>query len=451
MKNSGIARMVAVGLGFLFSPYVLSPPLRSTAASANWPQWRGPDGAGVSGDSKLPSEWGPDRNILWKTPVPGRGHSSPIVWGSRVFLTTDVEGPVLPGAKAVTHIVEGKEFKHPDSIGGDRKHSLRVLCFDKVSGRILWERTAYEGTVYDDRHRKGSYAAPTPTTDGKRVFAWFGSEGIYCYDLDGKQIWKKAVGPIATLGMGPGTSPILFENLLILLCDEDNGDKSLIMALDKRTGREVWRTARKVEASWATPLLVRSPSRAEIVCSGIQTINAYDPRTGTELWRMKGLDSNAIPSPVAGHGMVFVSSGFPAKKTFAVKLGGSGDLTDTPFVAWHYEKGTAYVPSTLLYGEFLYLMTDRGILTCVDARTGSVKYDNGRIPVPATFTASPVAVDGKILLTSEDGDTYVIKAGPEHQVLAANSVGEPVYASPAIADGRLFIRGEQHLFCIGSK
>jgi outer membrane protein assembly factor BamB len=451
MKMMSVAVALVIGLVLVFSGSAGPPPLRAAGPSANWPQWRGPDGGGVSSDTKLPSEWGIDRNILWKTPVPGRGHSSPIVWGSRVFLTTDVEGPVLPGAKAVTHIIEGKEFRHPDSTGGDRRHSLRVLCFDRESGKVLWEKTAYEGAVYDDRHRKGSYAAPTPATDGDHVYAWFGTEGIYCYGLSGNIVWKSAPGPIATVGMGPGTSPVLFENLVILLCDEDNGDQSFIVALDKRTGREVWRTPRKVEASWATPLVVRSGSRKEIVCSGNQVIVAYNPKTGEELWRSEGLDSNAIPSPVSGQGMVFVSAGFPAKKTFAIRLGGSGDLTDSKSIAWRYEKGTAYVPSTLLYGDFLYLMTDRGILSCLEARTGIVKYENGRIPVPATFTASPVAAGGKIFLTSEDGDTYVIKAGPSHHVLATNSVGEPVYASPAIAGGHLFIRGERNLYCIGNR
>lgn len=422
----------------------------AAAGDSNWSQWRGSEGSGVSDETRLPAEWSADKNIKWKTPISGRGHSSPIVWGNRVFLTTDIEGDVVPGATAVRHMMEGQEFKHPDSVGADRKHTLKVICLDRDSGKIVWERTAYEGAVYDNRHRKGSFASPTPAADSSRVYAWFGSEGIYCYDFSGKQLWKGSLGPIATMGMGPGSSPVLFENLVILQCDEDSGEKSLIVALDRRTGKEAWRSPRHVQASWSTPLIVRTPRRVELITSGNELIISYDPRTGKELWRLHGHESNAIPSPVAGHGMVFVSAGFPVKRTFAVKLGGSGDLTNSNNVVWKYEKGSAYVPSPILYGDYLYLMTDRGMLTCLDAETGAVKYEGGRVPIPATFTASPVAFEGKILLVSEDGDTFVIKAGPAHELITTNSIGEPVYASPAIADGMIFIRGERSLYCIAN-
>jgi outer membrane protein assembly factor BamB len=423
----------------------------AVSGAANWSQWRGPSSSGVSGESNLPSEWSSDRNIRWKTAIPGRGHSSPVIWENRIFLTSDIEGDVVPGAKAVKHILEGQEFKHPDALGADRKHTLKVLCLDRDSGKVLWERTAYEGTVYDDRHRKGSFASPTGATDGKHVYAWFGSEGLYCYDFSGKLVWKVSLGPIATLGMGTAASPVLHENLVILQCDEDNGEKSFVTALDKNTGKQVWKSDRKVQASWSSPLIVRGPERTELVCSGNEWILSYDPLTGKELWRAKGLDSNAIPSPVAGHGMVFVSAGFPVKRTYAIKLGGTGDVSSSSGIAWQYDRGTAYVPSGILYEDFLYLMTDRGIVTCLNARTGAAQYDNGRIPFPATFTASPVAYEGKILLTSEDGDTFVIKAGPKFEVVRTNSIGEPVFASPAISQGKIFIRGERNLYCIAAQ
>jgi outer membrane protein assembly factor BamB len=416
---------------------------------ANWPQWRGPGSLGISNEKGLPDEWSYTKNVLWKTPIPGRGHSSPIVWGSRVFLTTSIEGAPAPGAKAVVHFDRGKEFRHPDSVGADKTHTLKVLCIDRSTGKILWEQTAYEGVVYDDHHKKNNYAASTPVTDGVRVYAFFGAEGLYCYDFNGKLAWKRSFGGLATFGMGTGTSPVLHNNLLILQCDEDNGEKSFIVAVDKQTGKDVWRVPRKVQASWATPALVRTATRTELIASGFERIISYDPATGKELWRCKGLDSNAIPSPVSMGDTVFVSAGFPKKITLAVKLGGSGDLTGTPNILWKYEKGTAYVPSPILYRGHLYLMTDRGILTCLDAKTGEVKYEGGRVPVPATFTASPVAFDGKILLTSEDGDTFVVTAGARHEVTRINSIGEPVYASPAISDRMIFIRGEKHLYCIG--
>lgn len=419
-----------------------------TVSAANWPQWRGPSGQGISNETNLPKEWSPTKNIKWKTPIDGRGHSSPIVWGNRVFLTTAIEGSAVPGAKAVIHMDGDKEFLHPDSVGADHKHIFKVLCLDRETGKIIWEQKAFEGTPYDNRHRKASYAASTPTTDGKHVYAFFGTEGLFAYDLKGKLAWKADLGKLGTVGMGTGTSPILYENLVLMQCDEENGAASFIVALDKQTGKEVWKTPRKVQVSWATPILVRTAKRIELVTSGTENVIAYDPATGKELWRHKGVESNAIPSPVANYDMVFISAGFPAKIAMAIPLGRAGDLGED--VAWKYVKGTAYVPSPILYGDYLYLTTDRGILTCLDSKTGEVKYEGGRVPIPATFTASPIAFDGKILLTSEDGDTFIIKAGPKHEVLGTNSVAEPVYASPAVADGRIFIRGEKNLYCIGS-
>jgi outer membrane protein assembly factor BamB len=439
---TGIAIVSTLSIGFL--------SLINTSSAANWPQWRGADGSGVSTEKNLPSDWNVSKNIKWKTPIEGRGHSSPIVWNNRIFLTTAVEGEVVPGAKAIKHMDGDKEFLHPDSVGADRKHTFKVVCIDRVSGKVLWQSVAWEGTPYDNRHRKSSYAASTPATDGEFVYAFFGTEGLYAYDFKGKLAWKAKLGNLGTVGMGTGTSPVLYDNLVIVQCDEENGAASFIVALDKKSGKEVWRTPRKVQVSWSTPLLVRTAQRTELITSGTEAIISYDPKTGKELWTHKGVESNAIPSPVANSEMAFLVAGFPAKIAMALKLGGSGDLTGSANEVWKYSKGTAYVPSPILYQDYLYIMTDRGILTCIDARTGEVKYEGGRIPIPATFTASPVAFDGKLLLTSEDGDTFIIKSGPKHEVLGTNSVGEPVYASPAIADGRIFIRGEHNLYCIGS-
>jgi outer membrane protein assembly factor BamB len=433
--------MKLLGISVIFVITVVSTLLVNSAgafAGPSWPQWRGPSGQGISEERNLPTEWSATKNIKWKTAIEGRGHSSPIVWGNRVFVTTAIQGPLVPGAKAVKHMDGDKEFIHPDSIGADHKQTFKVVCLSRETGKILWEQIAFEGTPYDDRHRKSSFAASTPATDGKFVFAFFGSEGLYAYDMNGKLAWKADLGKLGTVGMGTGTSPILYENLVVVQCDEENGEASFIVGLDKKTGKEVWRTPRKVQVSWSTPLLVRTAKRAELVASGSEAVVAYDPKTGKELWRHKGVESNAIPSPVANSETVFISAGFPTKIAMAIKLGGSGDLVDS--VVWKYARGTAYVPSPILYGDYLYLTTDRGILTCLDARTGEVKYEGGRVPVPATFTASPIAFDGKILMTSEDGDTFVIKAGPSHEILGTSSVGEPVYASPAVADGSIFIR-----------
>ena len=439
---------------FLALSSSLAPRVCASDAETNWSQWRGPNGSGISTEKNLPTEWSETNNVQWKTEIPGRGHSSPIIWGKRIFLTTSIEGPIIPGAKAVTHIRRGQVYRHPDSVGGDHSYTIKVLCLDRETGKILWERTAYEGTVYDDRHRKNTFASATPVTDGKYVWALFDAEGLYCYDFDGKLAWKTSLGKFAKMGMGNGMSPVLYENLVILQCDqEDGGPGSFIAGLDKLTGKEVWRIPRTQRKTWATPVLVRSPQRTELIASGAESIVSYDPATGKELWHCEGVVSHAIPSAVTGHGMVFVSGGSTGqpKVAMGIRLGGSGNLTGTSYVVWKYNKGTAYVPSPILYGDYLYLMTDGGIITCLEARTGEIKYEGGRVPVPATFTASPVAFDDKILLTSEDGDTFIIKAGPACEVIRTNPLGEPVYASIAIGAGKLFIRGEKHLFCIGRK
>ena len=435
------------------SSFVLHLTLISVSvvhAQTNWPQWRGVDGSGISLETSLPAEWGESKNIRWKAPIPGRGHSSPIVWGSRVFLTTSIEGPVVPGAQAVRHFRRGQEYLHPDSVGADHSYTLKLLCLALDSGNVLWERNVYEGTVYDNRHRKNTYASTTPATDGKYIYVSFEAEGLYCYDFDGKRIWKTSLARIAKGGMGPGTSPVLFENLVILQCDQEYGEGSFIAAVDKKTGKGVWRTARDQRRSWATPLLVKAGNRTELVTSGPIKIIAYDPSTGRELWQAPGVESNPIPSPVFGGGLVFVTAGSDAKRAFAIRVGGSGDLAGTSNVVWRYDKGTAYVPSPIAYREYLYLVTDAGALTCLEAATGKVVYQT-RMPVATKFTASPVAFDGKIMIVSEDGDGFIVKAGPVPEILHANGLGEAVYASPAIAQGKILIRGASNLYCIANE
>jgi outer membrane protein assembly factor BamB len=429
----------------------------SVSASAQWPQWRGPGGQGISTEKNLPTEWSaagdgkPAVNIKWKTEIPGRGHSSPIVAGGLIFLTTSIKGQEVPGRKAPVHLDFQKQpgYLHPDAVDVQFKHTLKVLAVEAKTGKVAWERTAYDGVMFDDRHRKNTYASPTMATDGERVFAFFESLGLYAYDVTGTLAWKKDLGPIIKAGLGPGTSPIVYQDLVILQCDQEMGDGSFLIGLNRKTGAEVWRAARDNRRSWATPLLIRSGERDELIASGAETVIAYDPATGKELWRSEGTRSHPIPSPVATKGLVFLTAGSQAKVVLAMRPGASGDSKEA--VVWRYNKGAAYVPSPIAVGDYLYLLSDTGLMTCIDAVTGERKYEGGRPPVPATFTASPIAFDDKILLTSEDGDTFVVKAGPVHEIVRTNSVGEPVYASPAVADGTIYIRGEQHLFAISSK
>jgi outer membrane protein assembly factor BamB len=429
-----------------FSASVVIVALGATLAAAeNWPQWRGPGSQGISSEAALPTEWSSLRNIAWKTALPS-GHSSPIVWEDRIFVTAAIEGEVVPGAKAVNHTVDGQVWLHPDSVAADRKQTLKLLALDAPTGKIVWERTAYEGTVYDARHRRSSFAGPTAATDGKMVFAYFGPEGLYAYDFAGHLAWKD-VKHFRTLGLGTGSSPVLYRNLVIIQRDEDEGKESVIAAYDKATGKEVWTTRRPVQISWSTPALVPVATGTELVTNGSEFAIGYDPASGRELWRTTGVESNAIHTPLVGKGLVIMTAGYPAKKVIAIR---AGAVSSDRRVAWQYAKGTGYVLSNIFYGDYVYLLTDTGVVTCLDAETGAVKYEGGRPPTPSRFTASPVAFDGIIAMTSEDGDTVMLRAGPVHTIVRTNTLDEPVFSSPAIAGGRIYIRGEKHLFAIGS-
>jgi outer membrane protein assembly factor BamB len=424
-----------------FITFALATALTAAAAAENWPQWRGPHGQGISSETQLPAEWGPNRNIAWKTPLP-HGYSSPIVWEDRIFLTTALEGDVVPGVVPESVRIEQP---HPDSVSGDKKHTLKVLALDTKSGKVVWEQTAYEGPVFDARHRRSTFAGPTAITDGKMVYAYFGPEGLYAYDFNGKLVWK-IIEKFHTLGLGTGTSPILFENAVIIQRDQDD-KTSVVVAYDKMTGKELWKTPRPVQISWSTPVLVEAGGRTELVTNGSENVIAYDPKTGRELWRTRGVRSNAIHTPLVGKGLVIVTAGFPAKRIIAIR---PGEQPDDKRVAWEYTKGTGYVLSNILYGDHVYLSTDNGIVTALNAETGEVVYEGGRPPKPTHFMGSAVAYNGMIAMTSQDGDTFLVKAGPKYEIVRVNSVDEPVYSSLAIANGRIYIRGDKHLFAVGN-
>lgn len=424
-------------------PITLSFSLALSAAVAaeNWPQWRGPQGQGISNEKDLPTEWAPDKNVAWKTALP-HGYSSPIVWGDRIFLTTAIEGEAAPGVVPESVRIQQP---HPESVGGDKKHTLKLLALDAKTGKIIWEQTAYEGPVFDARHRRSTFAGPTAITDGQMVYAYFGPEGLYAYDVKGTLAWK-VVEKFHTLGLGTGTSPVLFENSVIIQRDQDE-KTSVVVAYDKLTGRELWKTQRPIQISWSTPALVDLGIRTELVTNGSESVIAYDARTGKEVWKTKGVASNAIHTPLVGKGLVIVTAGYPAKRTIAIR---PGDQPEDKRVAWEYAKGTGYVLSNILYNDRVYLSTDNGIITCLEAQTGTVVYEGGRPPKPTHFMGSAVAYNGLIAMTSEDGDTFLLKAGPKHEIVRTNTVDEPVYSSLALANGRVYIRGEKHLFAIGN-
>lgn len=443
-------RSLLAGLLTLTSP-VLAAQDEDVKAHANWPQWRGPSRNGVAGARNLPTEWGPDEHLLFKTAIHGRGHSSPIVWGERIFVSTDIEGDVIPGARAPEHIRAGEVYLHPASQSADRSHRLEVICLDAATGEILWRRKTFEGRVFDNRHRDNTYASPTGITDGEHVYFYFGSQGLFAFDFEGTLVWSVDFGDILTWGHGHGTSPLLHGGKLVLQIDQDEGDGSFLVALDKKTGEEIWRTPRRERINYSSPILLERPGGAEIVTTSYENVISYDADTGRTLWKSAGFLGNAVPTAVASEAMVFAVSGYPDKLTRAIRIperGSEGQSVDAT-VAWEYRKGTGYVPSPLLYGGYLYLVSDKGILTCIVPETGEIVYEGGRVPVPTLVKASPVAWEDKILLAGDAGDVFVVRAGPNHEILASSSLDETIVASPAIASGRIYVRTEHHLYAFG--
>ena len=382
-----------------------------------WPRWRGPSGQGLVVGDHYPDTWSASENVLWKTPIPGSGNSSPIVWGDRIFLTTAYEG--------------GKR--------------LSVLAFRRSDGSRLWQSFALEGRS-ESVHRKNGHASATPVTDGERIYVSFGARGLMAFDMDGKIVWRRDLDRMSNYH-GTAGSPLLYKDRIILYQDQRSG--SFVAAFDTRAGEEIWRTARNASVGWGTPVAIRAGDRDEIIVSSQRRVQAYDPDTGRELWRCGGNLFEVIPTPVVGHGMVFCSSG-RAGPTLAIRPGGSGDVTDS-HVVWSSPRGSPFVPSPVLYGEYLYIVNDMAaIATCFEAATGKVMWQ-GRLGVARRegFSASPVVVGGKVFFTNDNGETFVLRAGPEFELLHVNDIGERTLASLALVDGRWYVRTERNLIAIG--
>lgn len=419
--------------------------LPAAARADDWPQLRGSSGGVV--DSKLlpPASWGPSENVAWKFAVPGHGWSSPIVVGGRVFVTTCVADEKVKAPKTGYYApLDAK--KHAG------EHRWLLLCLDAATGKVLWEREAHRGEPQHPIHVKASYASETPASDGERIYAYFGNVGLYCYDVAGKLLWSRTWDVVPTrLRWGTGASPILHGDRLYLV--NDNEKESFLVAIDKRTGKDVWKVARDEKSNWATPFVWVHPKRTEIITCGTKKVRSYD-LDGKLLWELGPMSSICVPMPVTGHGLLYVSSGYEygrPRPVYAVRPGASGDIslgkdeTSNQFVAWYREPAGAYHPTPLLLGDYLYVLYSTGYLACFDARTGKTVYDRQRLE--GFFTASPWTCDGKIFCLSEEGTTYVVKAGPTFEHLSENRLDEVTMATPAIADGRLFLRTFDSLYC----
>ncbi|MCS6852205.1 MAG: PQQ-binding-like beta-propeller repeat protein [Gemmataceae bacterium] len=413
----------------------------------HWHQWRGPLGTGEAPFARPPLTWDEKTHIQWKTPIPGRGASTPIVWGDRVFVLTAVDTGRQADPKDLPKVDPGFEVKtRPPTT----YHQFLVLCLDRRTGRVLWQQLATEEVPHEGHHETHSYAAFSPTTDGQSLYVSFGSRGLYCYDLDGRLLWKRRLGLMHTrYGWGEGASPAVHRGTLVVNWDHE-GD-SFIVALDATSGDIRWKVDRPGEpSSWATPLIVDHQGRPQVVVNGARKVRGYDLATGRVLWECGGQTINVIPSPVRLDDLVICMSGYRGSFAAAIPLSASGDVTDRP--SWRYDRGTPYVPSPVLAnGRLWFTQGNTGLLSCLEGRTGKVVLDRERVPGLLSVYASPVAAGDRIYLTGRDGRTIVIKQGDRLEVLASNRVGEGVDASPALVGNQLFLRGERHLFAIAEE
>lgn len=424
---------------------------RPAAAQENWPQFRGAESLGTSDNSNLPETWSTTENVAWKTDIQGRGWSSPIVWGDKIFLTSVVNTGEAEAPKKGLYF-GGNRPKPPES-----DHKWNVVCLDLNDGRILWERTAHEGVPDSPIHLKNSYASETPVTDGQRVYAYFGNVGVFCYDLDGNLLWKKEIEPHKMrFGWGTAASPVLFEGRLYLV--NDNDEDSYLLALDAKTGEQIFRVERDEKSNWATPYVWKNSQRTEIVVPGTGKNRSYDLE-GRLLWELGPMSSITIATPYADGDTLYISSGYvldKSKPIYAVRPGAAGDIsleegeTSSDFVAWLVPAGGPYNPSTLLYRGLLYVLYDQGFFACFDPGTGEPVYTKKRIPDGKAFTASPWAYNDRVFCLNEDGVTFVIAAGDKFDILHKNTLAEDdmCMATPAIVGDKLLIRTSARLYCI---
>jgi outer membrane protein assembly factor BamB len=424
----------------------------SAAGSAEdyWPAWRGPLGSGVSPTGDPPVTWSETQNIRWKAPVSGKGTSSPIVWEDKIFFLTAIETDRTSAPESA----QASDSGGPPSFHGGRApknvHKFDVVCLDRATGKVLWQKTAREAVPHEGHHPDHGFASYSPVTDGKHVWASFGSRGVHCYDLNGEHKWSRDLGRLQTKMMfGEGGSPGLIGDALIVVMDHEG--PSTIHALDKTTGRTLWQKDRDEMTSWATPLGVEVDGKLQAIVSASRFVRAYDVQTGEVIWQCGGQTQNVIPSPVAGFGMVFCTSGFRGSALQAIELGHTGDLTGTDAIRWQVKEATPYVPSPILYGDKLYVCSvNNAIISCYDARTGQAHFVKQRLDGVGGIYASPVSAAGRIYFVGRKGTTQVISNTGKLEVLATNLLDDEIDASPAVVGNQIFLKGKRSLYCIST-
>jgi outer membrane protein assembly factor BamB len=414
----------------------------------NWHQWRGPLANGTSPHGDPPVQWDTKTNITWKTALRGKGSSTPIIWGDRIFLLTAVDTGKQAATAELPKADAGFERKTP---APTTYHQFVVLCVDRRDGKVRWQQVATEQVPHEGHHPTHSYAAFSPMTDGRFLYASFGSRGVYCYDLDGNLQWKRDLGRMNTrFGWGEGSSPVIHGETLIVPWDQEKG--SSLLALDARTGRTRWKADRDEATSWTTPLVVEHRGKTQVIVSATNRVRSYDLATGQLIWQCGGQTVNAIPSPVQYGDTVICMSGYRGSFACRISLDAKGDVANTNQVLWKYTRGTPYVPSPLLSGDRLYFTQgNSAVLTILDAKTGKPLLAGERLPGLGTLYPSPVCAAERIYITDREGTTLVLKKSDKVEVLAVNRLGDPIDASPVIIGKQLFLRGEKYLYCIDGK
>lgn len=419
-------------------------------ANQYWPQWRGPLWNGVAPHGAPPLRWSEQKNLCWKAPIEGTGHGTPVIWGERIFLQTaiplDKDWPV---PDVIPDGTPNIEYNASESIGKWKPQRFMLVCLNRQNGQPLWKRKVHEAMPHQGHHLKGGFASQSPVTDGKLVFAYFGSFGLYCFDFSGKLIWKKEPKPQAMeAGLGEGSSPALFGNKLVIVVDTEL--QSYVVAFNKNTGEEIWRTNRDEVSNWSTPRIFTYHGRQQVVVNGA-TVRSYDLENGELIWKCGGHTASAIPMPAVGHGMVFNTSGWSQDVLQAIRLGQRGDLTESKHVVWSLNRDTPYVPCPMLWGDELYLLDDRSFFSCYNAVDGSRHYKYRLRGRRIEFSASPVAALDRIYLLSEEGKTFVMQKGTRARLLAVNKLDGKFYASPVIVGNQIFLRSHQHLYCFATE
>lgn len=441
-------KIILSGILLMFSGFLFAQD-KSIDYDKNWPNWRGPFANGISPDGNPPLTWSETKNVKWKVAIPGTGYSTPITWGDQIFLSTAIE------------IVDQKNQQNQDEPqqGGRRRsgkqsknvHKFDVLSLNRLTGKILWQKTVTEEVPQEGTHQAGSWASNSPVTDGENIYAYFGSRGLFCLDLKGNLKWQRDFGQLEKRNsFGEGSSPVLYEDKIIVLWDQEG--QSFIIALDKKTGKDIWKVNRDETTTWSTPLVVEVNGRPQVITGATTLMRGYDLETGQLIWQSKGLFANVIPMPVAKENMVYLMSGHRGSALLAINLSeAKGDISDSETIVWRYNKDTPYTPSPLLMENNLYFFkSNSGILTCLDANDGTVKYSNQRLDGMGNLYTSPVGAGDRFYIIGGTGISYTVKHGSKFEILAKNQLDDKFHASPVIIGKNIYLRGFKYLYCIGS-